>query len=345
MQRACELARTLRGPTVSFRDLHHPDGAGVAGCIRRSGTVIQITFGPAARALVFRTAFGTLLGRLAMKRLCFLAVLMVLSSSAHAGNSFSFVVGGHRIRIEAPRHCNSPSCVSVSIPGIYQARRGRDRFDEDDRDVTDPVKAPVAVPPPIQTVPPPGNPPAAVAAAAPPAVFKSAAATTQEVAAPPLAIAPQNVLPPVPPPPPAEAVRPPAVVVPQVSRVSHQVEDQPADTPVGDWQSEGSKGAVRIERCGKALCGYALKSSSNDKGEAVLVNMKPKTGSQWTGNVYSHDSGDTYYGTMALKGPNALRVEACALGRFYCSGNNWSRIVARPEKLITSRQFSQAPRS
>jgi hypothetical protein len=48
---------------------------------------------------------------------------------------------------------------------------------------------------------------------------------------------------------------------------------------------------------------------------------------------------------MALKGPNALRVEACALGRFYCSGNIWTRIVIKPERLITSRQFSPEPRS
>jgi hypothetical protein len=251
--------------------------------------------------------------RLAMKRLCFLAVLMALSSSAQAGNSFSFVVGGHRIRIEAPRHCHSPSCVSVSIPGMDRARWRRDP-DEDDRDVNEPVKAPVAVPPPVP-----------VQAAPPPAVFKPAAVATQQVAAPPPAIAPPNLLPPVPPPPPpaekpAEAVRPPAVAMPQLSSVSHQLEDEPAKSPVGDWQSEGSKGTVRIERCGRALCGYALTSSSSEKGEAVLVNMKPKTAAQWTGNVYSHDSGDTYYGTMALQGPNTLRVEACALGRFYCSG-------------------------
>ncbi|MDO9058566.1 MAG: DUF2147 domain-containing protein, partial [Bradyrhizobium sp.] len=138
---------------------------------------------------------------------------------------------------------------------------------------------------------------------------------------------------------------PPPLAVPPVSRVSHRADDEPADTPVGDWQSEGNKGAVRIERCGQALCGYALKSSSSDKGEAVLVNMKPKTEQQWTGNVYSHDSGATYYGTMALKGPNLLRVEACALGKFYCSGNNWSRIAPAPERLITSRQISSEPRS
>ena len=67
-----------------------------------------------------------------MKRFLYLVVLMALSSSAHAGNSFSFVVAGHRVIIEAPRDCSSPSCVSVSIPGIYQARGGRDGDDDTD---------------------------------------------------------------------------------------------------------------------------------------------------------------------------------------------------------------------
>jgi uncharacterized protein (DUF2147 family) len=88
-----------------------------------------------------------------------------------------------------------------------------------------------------------------------------------------------------------------------------------------------------------------LNTSSDDRGEAVLINMKPKTDKQWTGNVYSHCSGDTYYGTMDLKGPNTVRVEACALGRFYCSGNNWSRILARDQPMMSSRQTSLEPRS
>ncbi len=85
-----------------------------------------------------------------------------------------------------------------------------------------------------------------------------------------------------------------------------------ADTPLGDWQTEG-KGSVRITKCGNALCGYVLNASSNDKGEAVLINMKPKTNTQWSGRVYSHGSGDIYYGTIDMKGANSLRVEACAL--------------------------------
>ena len=35
---------------------------------------------------------------------------------------------------------------------------------------------------------------------------------------------------------------------------------------------------------------------------------------------------------------STLRIEACALGRFYCSGNNWSRIVRRADSLVTSWQ-------
>ncbi len=78
-----------------------------------------------------------------MKRVLYLVVLMALSSSAHAGNSFSFVVAGHRVIIEAPRDCSSPSCASVSIPGIYESRGGRDGDDDTD----DGSNAPDAVAP------------------------------------------------------------------------------------------------------------------------------------------------------------------------------------------------------
>jgi uncharacterized protein (DUF2147 family) len=279
-----------------------------------------------------------------MRRFCFLAVLMVLSPSAHAGGSFSFSIGGHRIHIESSAHCRSTSCASVSVSGISQSRRNRDRYDDDNRDTVDPVKAPAAPTPTVSPVAAPASNPAVPPAVAvpPPAVFKPAAIVTQVAAAPPPPVQPAAIAPPPPPPAalrverPAEAVRPAPAAAPAVLRVSHEAEDDPADTPIGDWQTEG-KGAVRIAPCGGALCGYVLNSSSDDKGEAVLINMKPKGNSKWAGNVYSHDSGDTYYGTMEMTGPYTLRVEACALGRFYCTGNVWGRIAAKPESLISSR--------
>ncbi|SDN62763.1 DUF2147 domain-containing protein [Afipia sp. GAS231] len=285
-----------------------------------------------------------------MKRIYWLAGLMALSSPAYAGSSISFSVGGHRIHIEASPHCRSTSCASVSVSGIYDSRRRRDRFDDDDAAPAKPASpTPQMIAPPA---PPANNLPApTVVVSAPPTVYKPAAVATQIAAAPPPPRPVQQVAIPLAPPPPVQQVAipvppplPAPVAAPQVSRVSHEVEQETDDTPVGDWQTEG-KGAVRITRCGNALCGYVLNSSSDDRGEAVLINMKPKDDTQWTGNVYSHDSGDTFYGTMNLKTPNTLRVEACALYRFYCSGNNWSRISGRAESLMTSRQVSAEPRS
>jgi hypothetical protein len=242
-------------------------------------------------------------------RFCFLVALMLLSSSAYAGDSFSFVVGGRRIHIDAARHCRSTSCASVSVSSISRDRgryddRDRnddddDRYDDrdrnrdgrygndrdrDDRRTNEPTRTlpptPVGAAPPVQRV------------AAPPAVYRPAATATQIVPAP--APPPAKLaVPPAPPPPsaplpavakPAEPVRP--APVPPISRVSNDAEDD-GDTPLGDWQTEG-KGSVRIAKCGNALCGYVLNSSSNNKGEAVLINMKPKSDRQWTGNVYSH---------------------------------------------------------
>lgn len=294
-----------------------------------------------------------------MKRFCTLAILMLLGSPAHAGESFSFVIGGHQIHIEASRHCNSTSCVSVSIPGIYEKRA---RFYRDDDDAPNaPPPAPVAA----SVAPPAGTPQAPPVACAPAAVpvrpvaaqivtasqsqIQPAPVQPATIAVPPpQQPAPSAIAPPPPPPPiarPAEAGLPPspAAAPPRISKVVHRVEVEP-DSPLGDWQTEGHKGLVRIEPCGQALCGYVLDPSSKTKGETVLIDMKSKAAAEWSGNIYSRDSGNTYYATMTLKGPDSLQVEACALGRFFCSGNAWSRI-AKPDRLISYRQISTEPRS
>ena len=88
-----------------------------------------------------------------MKRYWLLAALMLLSPSAYA-DSISFLVGGHRIHVEASRYCRSPSCASVSISGIH---RSRDRYDDDDRYEDDRIDSPPVKP---QPAPPTVAPPA-----------------------------------------------------------------------------------------------------------------------------------------------------------------------------------------
>ena len=287
-----------------------------------------------------------------MKRFGYLVALMALSSSAHAGESFSFVVAGHRIRVESSSHCNSPSCVSVSIPGIYETRRLRN---EDDDAIPAAAAKPPAPEPVLARPAPPASKPAVDPIAAPPAsqpIAAPAKQASQLIAASPAAIVQPPKAPPALEAPPALRA-PPAVTLavaarptpaPQVLQISHEVDDEPV-TPLGDWTTEAGKGSVRIEYCGRALCGYLLDPASNATAESVLINMKPMVSSEWSGKVYSRDSGATYYGTLVMKGTNSLRVEACALGRFFCSGNLWTRIGARPEKLITAGQIAREHRS
>src|SRR5690349_14553118 len=151
-----------------------------------------------------------------MKRFCFLAVLIALSSSADA-RSISFNVGSRRVHIESSRHCRWISCASMSISRNLDWRRKRGRYD-DARDAATPAK-PVPVPPP-QTVSPPAPPapPATkapvqtIVAAPPPAVYVQAASSSRVITLappprPPASLSAQQVSNPVPP-----AAQPPAPV-------------------------------------------------------------------------------------------------------------------------------------
>src|ERR1700722_19621688 len=165
-----------------------------------------------------------------MKRFFCLAILMMLSSSAYA-SSFSFVVAGHAIHIEAPRHCRSASCVSVSIPGIHETNGRRDRHD-------DAVDAPVVAAVPVKPV---DQAPAAAVAPA-----KTAPATVQPSntapATPPTPVAPAASIPPAPP---AVAAPPPAPKPIQAVAPSPPSTVQAARTPPATAPSQKPAEAAR----------------------------------------------------------------------------------------------------
>lgn len=269
-----------------------------------------------------------------------LIALMAIAPAAEAG-SYAFSIGGHRFQVESPRNCRSASCVAVSSHRSF-------------RPDVDTTPAPTPVLPPPQPLYPvaPVRPAPAIAVAPPPAPAAPvlASTTSQPVVLPPAPSSnPPRVELPRTDPPKTVALDPPRMEAPVVAprpvleqavTSPERSDDELAYLPLGEWESAGAKGTVRIERCGPALCGFALTEAST-RGESVLVNMKPKTHDVWTGNIYSRSSGSTYYATMTLKGSGKLHVEACAVGHFWCSGNDWTRAEERPEKLITtSRQWS-----
>ena len=236
-----------------------------------------------------------------MKKLYVLTALLMASTSAHAG-AVSLEIQGQRIRIEAPRNCDSLYCLKISAPGF----KGFNSKNDDDFVASNP--------PPATAAPAPAAAPQSAAPAQTSTAVTPVAPATTVAAAPTVAndtpIAPR-----------ATAITPapasypaPAAAVPAPTPASEPT------TPLGVWATEDNKGHVRIEECGPNLCGYAEKG-----GEKILINMKP-TGSKWTGRIHDPDSGSNYDSTIAMKGPSALRVQGCAFGGMFCGGQTWKRV-------------------
>ena len=244
-----------------------------------------------------------------MKKFYILAALLMATTSAHAGG-VTLQINGERIRVESPRNCNALSCIKITAPG-YTGTIGNIDFKgigskSKDDDVADTTPAkPAPAPAPAQaTTPPPAAPVATTAAPAPAPTIVASTAPAQA-----------DVAPPAPPPAPVAAAAP----APQPAPVAAAPASDP-NSPLGIWATEENKGNVRIEQCGTALCGYAVKS-----GERILINMKPE-GAKWTGRIHDPDSGRNYDSTIALKGTNGLRVQGCAFGGMFCGGQTWKRV-------------------
>jgi hypothetical protein len=236
-----------------------------------------------------------------MKKLFVLAALLMASTTADAGNSISFEINGNRVHIEVPRNCDSLSCMQISAPGLsgsgFGLKNKSDRSDDDDGA----VQADSPAPKPART------PVVQAAVALPPAPVKSSSTATATAPATP------DVAPAAPPP----------AVVSTVGPTPTAVADAPVEaptTPLGVWATEENKGNIRVEPCGPNLCGYAVKT-----GAKILINMKPSD-TKWTGRIHDPDSGRDYDSTIAMKGPNAMRVQGCAFGGMFCGGQTWKRV-------------------
>ncbi|NVN86278.1 MAG: DUF2147 domain-containing protein [Rhodopseudomonas sp.] len=258
-----------------------------------------------------------------MKRLFVLATVLLATSAAHAGDSYSFDIGGRTIHIDKPSDCDSPSCVSVSIPGIYESgpkRGNRARIDRDD-DLDNKSKR--------QTNREPLGPPAATAnapAASRESLQPANGATAAAPAAQPATTASRTPDQPAASTPAAPSAADRTAPVVASAPASTPEQNAPptstaAASPLGIWLTEEKEGKIRIEPCGPNLCGYAMKDN-----EKILINMKPVSDNKWSGRIHDPKSGSNYDSTIALKGPDTLRVQGCAFGGMFCGGQTWSRV-------------------
>ena len=261
-----------------------------------------------------------------MKKLLALAAFLLASSAAQA--QYTFEYGGRTIRID-------PDRGTVSIPGVYDNTGPRTKRSHNDQDSDRPRKqtpqqaivdpqAPAAEPAATEQAPAPANntPPAPSTTTATGAPADTAASTqapaVQPTASPPAPQVQQDAV--------AKPAAPAVVAATAPAPKPPAPAVQQANSPLGMWLTEEKEGKVRIEQCGANLCGYSVDSKSNQNGEQVLINMKPGKDSKWSGRILDPNSGSTYDSTIALKGPDTLRVQGCAFGGMFCGGQTWSRV-------------------
>ena len=241
------------------------------------------------------------------------AAILMAGSAAQAGSGISFEINGQKIHVEAPKTCDALSCIKITAPGLdlkslnLKGPNLGGSNDDDDTIVASTAAAPTPPPVPVVQAPAPQSPVAPSAAAV-------MASTTPVTAT----IAPVN-------PAPVVATAPmrsdPALTATAPAQQPAPVATAPASaTPVGVWTTEENKGNVRIEPCGSNLCGFADKTN-----EKILINMKPSD-NVWVGRIRDPDHGGNYDSTIAMKGPNVLRVQGCAFGGLFCGGQTWKRV-------------------
>ncbi len=118
-----------------------------------------------------------------MKKFTILAALLMATTSAHAGNSISFEIDGHKVRIEAPKNCDQLSCIEIS--GFdFKSFNSKSFNDDDDVAAKSDTPAQKPAPVPATQVTAPQAPAAPATAPASTTVASTSPAPAADVAPP-----------------------------------------------------------------------------------------------------------------------------------------------------------------
>ena len=114
-----------------------------------------------------------------------------------------------------------------------------------------------------------------------------------------------------------------------------------AETPpanYGIWTNPQRSVQIRIQPCGKALCGVVIWANAKAQADArkggtdmligadLFTGFVPAGDMVWRGKVFVPDMGKTFSGTVKRLNPTTLRAEGCLLGRVLCKSQDWTRV-------------------
>jgi uncharacterized protein (DUF2147 family) len=108
--------------------------------------------------------------------------------------------------------------------------------------------------------------------------------------------------------------------------------------PTGIWRNPKNSVHVRIQPCGREMCGTVVWASAraqqkaraagtnNLVGAQLFRQFQQQGGGTWGGRVFVPDLARTVPGTLRVRSPNAVEASGCILGRMVCRSQTWTRV-------------------
>ena len=108
--------------------------------------------------------------------------------------------------------------------------------------------------------------------------------------------------------------------------------------PTGVWRNPRNSVHVRIQPCGREMCGVVVWASARAQqkareagtrnliGAQLFRQFQRQSGGTWGGRVFVPDLARTVPGTLRVRSPNAVVASGCVLGRLVCRSQTWTRV-------------------
>ncbi|HEX8364809.1 MAG TPA: DUF2147 domain-containing protein [Allosphingosinicella sp.] len=113
--------------------------------------------------------------------------------------------------------------------------------------------------------------------------------------------------------------------------------DAQTQQPTGVWRNPRNTVHVRIQPCGRAMCGTVVWASPRAQqkareagtrnliGAQLFRQLQPQGTGTWGGRVFVPDRARTVAGTLRVTGRSAI-VSGCIVGGLVCRSQTWTRV-------------------
>ncbi len=98
---------------------------------------------------------------------------------------------------------------------------------------------------------------------------------------------------------------------------------------LGDWARGDGKTRIRVEPCGKSVCGvntWVRRGMKHEKvGDKLIFEVKPSGASHWTGSAFDPQRNERYTVRVKVAGRH-MTTDGCVMGGLMCQSMSWTRL-------------------